>query len=187
MLIKKIKNLQKKKKEALAFKEGGFYSYNKYKCVLGSLQELINSNNFTNVIKYKILPLLEPHEVYACLINIQYISKYEGSIKGISPMKSMIITDNSNPDLISIKINQGLNEAYNNYDRSEDGIIVSVHWREWIPKEDYDKLVAPIKRTEILNKVLANEINYYKERQGKNYLDKIMKIMNVADNKIYLR
>ena len=102
-------------------------------------------------------------------------------------MKSMIITGNSNPDLISIKINQGLNEAYNNYDRSEDGIIVSVHWREWIPKEDYDKLVAPIKRTEILNKVLANEINYYKERQGKNYLDKIMKIMNVADNKIYLR
>ena len=127
---KKIKEIESVKVSILGAKDGGFYSYNKYKCILGSLIELLNMEKLTYIIKNKFLVQLKPSDPYACLINIQYISNHQGSIKGVSPMKSFVVTGNANPELVSFKILQGLQEAYNNYDMSDEGIIVSIHWRE---------------------------------------------------------
>ena len=89
--------------------------------------------------------------LYSCLVNIQYIYNKEGRIKGTSPMKYVVITDNTNSELVSLKIHQGLIVNYNNYESSRKGIIVSIHQRKWIPKDEYDKLVD---RTNISNQAL---------------------------------
>lgn len=153
----KIKELHKEKKDAIKKTKGGYYSYNKNICVLGSLQFLLNKGNLISCLKDKMLSQLNGDDLYSLLVNIQYVSNKDGSLKGTSPMASMVVTGKANPVLISERIHNGLRKAYDSYDMKEEGIIVSVHWKDWIPKSQYEQLVGPVDRTQIVNRVLEEE------------------------------
>jgi hypothetical protein len=62
--------------------------------------------------------------LYAILLNLQYFK--EGAIRGVSPMKSFIITGNSNVSLIAVNIHNALNRAYSEYGMDAEESIVSI-------------------------------------------------------------
>ena len=135
------------------------------------------------MIKDKLLSQLNEDDFYAILVNIQYV--VNGSLKGTSPINSIIITGNANHELIAEKIYNGLRKAYYSYDMESEGSIVTVHWRNWIPTDKYAKIVNPVQRTlvatwvENVNEVLEKEAKLKINTQSK--LDKIMKFMNVEN------
>lgn len=108
----KVKVLQKEKNDALKNSKGGYYSYNKNICVLGSLQFLLNKANLISTIKDKLLFQLNANDLYSLLVNIQYVSAKDGSLKGTTPMESMIVTGKANSVLIGERIHNGLRKAY---------------------------------------------------------------------------
>nr|AYE93221.1 DNA polymerase [Termitomyces sp.]AYE93271.1 DNA polymerase [Termitomyces sp.] len=173
---KKINELESEKSILLAKVKGGYTNYNQYRCVLGNLLELTdNKELLINRVKENLMVELDNEKLYALLINIHYVK--DGVLNGISPMKSVIVTGNSNAQLIAVNILNGLNKVINEYNIENDECIVRVHWRDWIPEEDYAKLVAPIDRDAIVNEVLRDEANLNLDSKSK--LDKIMKIMSV--------
>jgi hypothetical protein len=184
----KIKELHKEKKEVLKPTLGGYYSYNQNICVLGILQFLLNKGNLITCIKDKMLSQLNGDDLYSLLVNIQYVSSKDGSLKGTSPMVSMVVTGKANPVLISERIHNGLRKAYDTYEMKEEGIIVSVHWKDWIPKSQYEELVGPVDRTKIVNLVLEQEskISNREVVESQTKLDKMMKTMNQSNVPNYL-
>ena len=128
--------------------------------------------------------VLENDKLYSILINIHYLNN--GVVNGISPMKSMVITGSSSVKLISFNILNALNKVYNEYniDNANYGCVVKVHWREWIADSEYDKLIEPIKRNEIINQVLQEQANLKLDQKSK--IDKIMKFMSINNMQNYI-
>ena len=60
---------------------------------------------------------LENDKLYSLLVNIYYLEN--GQTKGTSPMKSIIITGDSNVSLIAQNINNALIRANNEYSLPE--------------------------------------------------------------------
>lgn len=50
---------------------------------------------------------LDRNKLYALLVNLHYLT--DGNVRGITPMKSMIVTGESNVKFIGAKIINGLN------------------------------------------------------------------------------
>lgn len=99
-------------------------------------------------------------------------------------MKSIIITSESNILLIAQNINNAIIKANNEYDVHEEGAFISILWRNWLPESEYQKLVAPINRTEIIDDVLREQSNLNLDTQSK--LDKIMRFMKLNPNTTYI-
>ena len=132
----------------------------------------------------KFLSKLKGNDLYTMLVNIQYYSADDGQFKGTTPMDSMIVTGNANPELIAVRILNGIKKAIASYNMKLDGGIVSVHWREWISQSDYKKLVTPEERTAIVNKVLDEEAKLKNDTQTK--IEQVMHYMNMSKIMNYL-
>ena len=116
---------------------------------------------------------LESDKLYSILVNIYYLDL--GQPRGTSPMKSIIITGDSNVTLIGQNIYNALIRANNEYSLPESETMVQIIWRPWLADEDYTKLVEPLNRTQIVNEVLREEANLKLDSSSK--IDKINKII----------
>ena len=112
---------------------------------------------------------LESDKLYSILVNIYYLDL--GQPRGTSPMKSIIITGDSNVTLIGQNIYNALIRANNEYSLPESETMVQIIWRPWLADEDYTKLVEPLNRTQIVNEVLREEANLKLDSSSK--IDKI--------------
>jgi len=175
---KKINDIKLSKKNELDAVEGGYLSYNKNKTYLGYLIELTNINLLYERISERLLVKLDKNKIYAIIMNVSYV--HNGELSGISPIRSLIVSGNSNVKLIGLNILNGVNKVLNEYNIDDDKCVVTLYWRPWISDNEYHKLVTPVKRTEIIDEVLHDQAQL--KLDSKSKLDKIMKILNIKNN-----
>src|SRR5258708_25073255 len=120
---------------------------------------------------------LESDKLYALLIKLHFIT--DGQVKGISPMKSMIVTGDSNVIFLAANIVNGLTRAMNEYDIISEEVTVRVHWREWVSEDEYNQMVSAADRTKITNEVLQEESELKLDIESK--LTKITKFMKIEN------
>ena len=87
--------------------------------------ELFDKNLLIERLKDKFITKLEDEKLYSILIHIDYIKN--GEVSGISPIKSMIVTGNTNVKLLSVNILNGLNKVNDEYRLITEECMVSVH------------------------------------------------------------
>lgn len=139
----------------LAAIKGGYTSYNKFNCVLGNIMELMNPEILRVSLNENLMKILDGDKLYALLVNLHFIK--DGQVKGISPLKSMIVTGDSNVKFMAANIINGLIRAMNYYNITYEEVTVRVHWREWVSEDEYNKMVSEADRTKITNEVLKEE------------------------------
>jgi hypothetical protein len=135
-------------------------------------------------VKENLMSTLKVNKLYALLINIQYFDSETGNIRTITPIKSMIITGNSNVKLIGGNLKNGLIQALYEYNITDGVTIVTTHWRDWLKDEDYSNLVNARKRTKIVNEVLKDESVLGLDKQSK--FNQILKIIKMVTDNHYL-
>ena len=175
---KKINDIKLSNKQQLDGVEGGYLSYTKNKTYLGYLIELTNINLLHARISERLLVKLDPNKIYAIIMNVSYVNN--GVLSGLSPIKSLIVSGNSNVKLIGQNILNGVNKVLNEYNIDDDKCVVTLYWRPWISDSEYHKLVTPVQRKEIIDEVLHDQAQLNLDRKAK--LDKINKILNIKNN-----
>lgn len=167
----KLKKAERKKKQLAKF-TGGYKSYEN-KTVLGNLLALLSIESLNEVLKNKLFVEFKENRGYSILIQLDYLSN--GILSGLSPMKSMYITHDTNVNLISVNIFNALNKVINEYNIEGEVCRVSVIWKDWEADLDYSKMVEPVLRTQIVEEVLREQAKVHLKSHDK--LCQIMKFM----------
>lgn len=124
--------------------KGVFLSYLEHKAMLGSFEELLDLDVLKSAINSCLLSQFESGKLYTILINIIYVEN--GVIRGSTPMKSIIITAESNvsfhrlPKAAGKIIQNKIIRASNEYNFIDQSCQVQVIWRQWLRDEEYSNL-----------------------------------------------
>ena len=111
---------------------------------------------------------------YSILIQLDYLSN--GILSGLSPMKSMYITYDTNVNLISVNIFNALNKVINEYNIEGEVHKVNVIWKDWEADLDYSKMVKLVLRIQIVEEVLKEQAKICLKSHDK--LCQIIKFIN---------
>lgn len=71
-------------------------------------------------------------------------------------MKSIIFNTNSNLDLISDIIKQGMIKAENEYGFNDSDCNAHIMWRQWLSNNDYNSLINSKDRDSLINQALRS-------------------------------
>lgn len=124
---KRIRQLESDKDKSLVPYSGGYTSYLKDFVLLGKLDELMSEDILISRINTVLMIRLEKNKIYSLLVNLFYFEKGVGF--GTSPMKSIIISKDSNTMLIARIIVNAIIRASNEYDIIGSECDVHVLWR----------------------------------------------------------
>jgi len=101
----------------------GYKSY-EHRTVLGDLRKLLTADSLTEVLLNKLFNQFEVNKGYTLLFQLDYITN--GKVTGVTPMKSMIVTFDTNINLISGNVIVALNKVLNEYSVDGDSCRLSV-------------------------------------------------------------
>jgi hypothetical protein len=182
MVKDKINLIKSVDAKAIPNVKGGYKSYDN-RTVLGDLMTLLTENRLNDVLVNKLFVQFKKNRGYTLLFQLDYITN--GRVSGLTPMKFMYVTYDTNVKLISVNVINGLNKVRNEYNVDADICRLSVIWRDWLSNMDYSKLVDPALRKDIVEEVLRDQAKDYLSSQSK--LDKVLKFLKIGNFNNYVK